>query len=158
MKKITILVIALFAMTITAQAQEIQKLFDKYANDEKFSYVSVGSGLMEFASSFIDGNIDTKTKDLLSKFKGLKVLTLESGAEKKAINSVVDEVTRIIRQDPKGEAVVETREKGEIVSIHMLSDGLLIMTKGLDELTLVFFSGNLSKESILELVSKMKKK
>jgi hypothetical protein len=162
MKKRTILVATLLMMVIAAQAQQIQKIIDKYSSDDRFTYVSVGSGLMDLGMSFlgdaktkVDG-LDFNTKDALSKLKGIRVLTLESEKDEKIMKTVVDDLTKAIREDSKAESLVEVKDKGEITNIFFTSEGLLIVTKDAKELTVVCILGEISKKWIQELVSKNK--
>ncbi|MDR1553331.1 MAG: DUF4252 domain-containing protein [Prevotellaceae bacterium] len=167
MKKITILVVTLLMMAMTAQAQGIEKLINKYSNDEHIHYVSLSADLIQFGLSFIDdkaGEIDHLMREALSKIKGLKVLTLksesesESLAEKKLMESITNELNSILQKDSKAEPVIESREKGNITKIYTTSEGLLIMTKEPGELSVVFISGELSKKAINEIISQTDKK
>lgn len=158
MKKITILAAMLLLMATVAQAQAIQRIFDKYSSDERFSYVSVGSGLMDLGASFMKDNIkiDTDAKEALQKMKGVRVLTLEANGDGKT-KSVIDEFMQAIRADSKSEALVETREKGETTNIFFTSEGLLILTKDEEDLTVVNILGEFSKQWLGDFVSKQKK-
>jgi hypothetical protein len=160
MKKITILVATLLMMAIAAQAQEIQKIIDKYSDDERFTYVSVGSSLIDLGMNFLK---DTKIeglkakKDALSKLKGIRVLNLESNTDEKIMKALVGDLTKAIRADSKAETLVEVKDKGESTNIYFTSEGLLIITKEPNELTVVCILGEISKQWIQELVSKNKK-
>ncbi|MDR0753960.1 MAG: DUF4252 domain-containing protein [Prevotellaceae bacterium] len=158
MKKITILAVTLLMMAITAQAQEIGKLLNRYSNDERFTYVSLNGNLIQFGLSFIDADmdgIDKTLKDELNEIKGIKVLTLESKSaeEKKQIEAIMTELNSAISKDSKAESVIETRKDGEVTKIYTTSEGLLIISKEPEELSVVFFSGKLSAKSIKELIS-----
>jgi len=156
MKKITILVATLLMMTIAAQAQAIQKIIDKYSNDERFTYVSVGSGLIDLGMSFLGDKVEGLGKDALSKMKGIRVLTFESETDEKVMKSVVDELTKVIRADSKAETLVESRSKGETTNIYFTSEGLLIVNKSAKELSVVCILGEISKKWLKELVEKNK--
>ena len=159
MKKITILVATLLMMAIAAQAQGIQKLIDKYSTDDRFTYVSVGSGLIELGMSFLGDKVEGFDKEMLSKFKGVRVLNfeLETKTDEKIMNSLVDDITKALRTDPKAETLVETRDKGEITSIYFTSEGLLIVNKEKDEISVVFILGEVTKKLMQDLVVKLKK-
>ncbi|MDR1198744.1 MAG: DUF4252 domain-containing protein [Prevotellaceae bacterium] len=160
MKKITVLVVALLLTAITTQAQGIEKLLEKYSNDSRFTYVSLGSGVIQLGLSFINNKLDdigNDVKDELSKLKGLKVLTLESETEK-TITSVMDELNGIIKKDSKAELIIETRDKKDITKIYTTSEGLLIASTEPDELSILFFSGNLTKKLIETIASGINKK
>jgi hypothetical protein len=161
MKKTTILAVTLLMMTITAQSQEIEKLLNKYSNDEHFTYVSLSADLIQFGLSFVNVNtddIDKTVKDELLKLKGLKVLTLESKSakEKKQMDDIMTELDNAINKDSKVEPIIEAREKGDITKIYATSEGLLIISKDHEEFSVILFSGELSTKSIKELMSKIK--
>jgi hypothetical protein len=159
MKKITILVATLLMMAVAAQAQELQKIIDKYSDDERFTYVSVGSSLLDLGMSFVkDAKIEgLNAKDALSKLKGIRVLSLESETDEKVMKALVGDLTKAIRADSKAETLVEIKEKGENTNIYFTSEGLLIITKEPKELTVVCILGEISKKWIQELISKNKK-
>ena len=160
MKKITILVAALLMMAISAQAQGIQKVIDKYSTDERFTYVSVGSGLIEFGLSFLgDKKVEGIDKESLSKLKGVRVLSYQwSPTDAKITKSVMNELTKALRADPKTETLLEIRDFGDVTSIHFTSEGLLIINKfEWDDITVVFILGDISKKLMQDLVSKFKK-
>ncbi|MDR3286390.1 MAG: DUF4252 domain-containing protein [Prevotellaceae bacterium] len=157
MKKLTILVVALLTMVITAQAQEIQKLFDKYSNDERFTYVSIGSGVMGLASVFNKGKTEGATKDLISKITGLKILSLEheqgtTETNKKLFKSISDDFNSIITKAAK-ETLVEIRDKGEGMNIYLIDDGIIMFSKDGNELTLIWISGDIKKSDMETLMS-----
>jgi hypothetical protein len=160
MKKVTVLVVTLLMIASAAQAQGIEKLLDRYSTDERFSYTSVGSGLIQFGLNFIynklkDIDIDNVVKDELSKLTGLKILTLESKteAEKKMITSITDELTNVIKKDTKAELILETRDKKDITKIYTTSEGLLIVSTEPEEISIVCFFGKLTKKLIQTIVS-----
>ncbi|MDR1984604.1 MAG: DUF4252 domain-containing protein [Prevotellaceae bacterium] len=145
MKKTTILVAALLMMAITAQAQNIQKVFEKYSTNERFSYTSIGSGPMgvEFGLDFLS-MMDIKTKDA-PKLKGLRVLTLEAAPDDKLMKSVIDDVNEAVKKDKKAETLVESRNKGTETYIYSTSEGLLLVNKKSKELSIVCVFGEFSK-------------
>ncbi|MDR3227583.1 MAG: DUF4252 domain-containing protein [Prevotellaceae bacterium] len=147
MKKLTILVVTLLTMVITAQAQEFQKLFDKYSNDERFSYVSLGAEIIkDFGLNSMLPDFNLKTNQIVN-IKGMKVLTLKSEKDGKLMKSAVDEFANAIKNDSKAKPLVETRENGDITNIHLISEGLIIITKNAKELTIVFIAGELKQST-----------
>jgi len=59
--KRTMLLVAVLFFIAASQAQTLQSLFEKYSEDERFEYVSVGNGMMNMASSM--GGISMKVPD-----------------------------------------------------------------------------------------------
>lgn len=158
MRKITILVATLLMLAIAAQAQQIQKIIDKYSDDERFTYVSIGSGLLDLGMNFLKSSKvkfeveNLNAQDALSKLKGVRVLTLESKKDEKVMKSLVDDLTKAVRADSNAETIVEVKDKGEITNIYLTSEGLLIVTKDAKDLTVVCILGEISKKWIKEHV------
>lgn len=155
MKKMIILIAALLMAFVAGQAQTLQSFFDKYGNDERFQYVSVGKGMMNMASAF--GGMAKNDKDMMSKMKGVKILTLESDAGSGIMQSVVRELDQII---DKGnfETAVEVRDKGQRVNIYYRVIGndnadMLIVTKEKNELNLIWINGKMTKEEMMNSFS-----
>ncbi|MDR0420200.1 MAG: DUF4252 domain-containing protein [Prevotellaceae bacterium] len=163
MKKLTILVVTLLLMAMTAQAQAIEKLLNKYSNNESCSYVSLSADLLQFGLSFVDkksADVDSFIKNELSKITGLKVLTVEKEkeADQKLMDEIMQELNNILKKDSKSEPIIETKDKGEVTKIYLTGEGLILMTKEPDELSIVFISGELSKQAIKDIISKANKK
>jgi len=109
--------------------------------------------------SFLGDNVKVEgmDKEALSKLKGVRVLTLESKTEGKLMKSLLDDLTKALRSDPKAETLVETRDKGNVTSIFFTSEGMLIVTKETNEITIVFILGEITKKWMQEIVAMFKK-
>lgn len=154
MKKIMTLVAVLLFVT-AIQAQTLQSLFDKYGNDERFEYVSVGKGMMNMASAF--GGMVKNDKELISKMNGIKILTLNQSSDSPLMKSVVRDLDQIVEKG-NFETAVEAREKGENVHIYYRVIGnnnadMLIVTKEKDEFNVIWISGKMSKEEMMHTFS-----
>lgn len=155
MKKIMILIAALFVFVAANQAQTLQSLFDKYGRDERFEYVSVGAGMMNMASVF--GGMGKSEKQMMSKMKGIKILTLNQSADTPLMKSVVHDLDQIVEKG-NYETAVEAREKGERVHIYYRVTGsdnaeMLIVAKEHGELSLIWITGKMSKEEMMKSFS-----
>jgi hypothetical protein len=155
MKKILTLVAALFILAATNQAQTLQSLFDKYGNDERFEYVSVGAGMMNLASAF--GGMAKNEKQMTSKMRGIKILTLNQSSNTQLMKSVVHDLDQIVEKG-NFETAVEARDKGERVHIYYRVTGkdnadMLIITKDQSELSLIWITGKMSKEEMMKSFS-----
>jgi len=154
MKKMLTLVV--FTMIVVAtQAQTLQSLFEKYSKDERFTYVTVGSGMMNLASNF--GIKNKNSKLMASKMRSIRILTLENDANSPLMKSVIQDLDKIIEVG-KFETAVEAREKAEMVHIYYRvvekdNADMLIVTKERGELSLVWISGKMSKEEMMNSFS-----
>lgn len=159
MKKIMTLVAALL-MVAASQAQTLQSFFDKYSNDERFEYVSVGKGMMNMGNLFIGGRHAGHAKDnndMASKMKSIKILTLNADAGSVLMKSVISELDEVVE---KGNFItaVETRDKGERVNIYYRFSGkdnadMLIITKEKGEFSLIWMTGKMTKEEMMHTFS-----
>jgi hypothetical protein len=151
MKKTMFLVAAMLFVVATIQAQTIEKLFDKYSDDEQFEYVSIGSGMMNMASAF--GGVGKADKEILSKMKGLKILTLKANAESNKMKALERDLKEMLENE-KFESSLEARDKGERVNIYFKFSGkdktdMLIVTKEKGEFSMIWISGKMSKEEMM---------
>ncbi len=150
MKK-TMLLVAILLMAASSQAQSLQSLFEKYSEDEHFEYVSVGNGMMNMASSM--GGIAKSSKGGKSKMKSTKILTLKASNDSQIMKTFEKELSQILAAG-KFETAVETREKGESVHIYYRISGKdnvdqLIVSKTKTELSLIWNSGKMTKEEMM---------
>jgi len=154
MKKIIFLMLAFFAVT-AANGQTLQKFFDKYADDERFQYVSINNGLMNMAS--VLGGVAKEEKKMMSKMQNMKILTLEGDTESSFVKSVFNELNAIV-ENGNFETVVEVREKGERVNIFYRIVGennadMLIITKEKGEFTCIWIKGKMTREEMMNSIS-----
>jgi hypothetical protein len=155
MKKLITIIAVLLIFTAVNQAQTLQGLFNKYGNDERFEYVSVGKGMMNLASSF--GGIGKNDKEVMSKMRGIKILTLNAHSDSPLMKTVERELNQII-EEGNFETAVEARDKGQRVHIYYRVSGkdnadMLIVTKEKGELSLIWMTGKISKEEMMHSFS-----
>lgn len=156
MKKIMTLV-AVLLMVAASHAQTLQSFFDKYSNDERFEYVSVGKGMMNMGNIFGGRGHARDNNDMASKMKSIKILTLNADASSPLMKSVVSELDQVVEKG-NFETAVETRDKGERVHIYYRFTGkdnadMLIITKEKGEFSLIWMSGKMSKEEMMHTFS-----
>lgn len=152
------LVVSLLIISATTQAQTLQKFFNKYADDERFQYVSISKGIMNMASVF--GGLAKDEKKMMSKMQGLKILTLEDHSDSPIMKTVINELNQIV-DDGNFESAVEVREKGERVNILYRIVGvdnadLLIITKEKGEFSCIWIKGKMTKEEMMNSFSENK--
>jgi hypothetical protein len=155
MKKLMTIVAALFLIAAVNQAQTLQGLFDKYGDDERFEYVSVGKGMMNMATAF--GGKGANDKEMMAKMKGIKILTLQANSESPLMKSVEKELKEIIDAE-NYETAVEARDKGERVHIYYRVSGkdnseMLIVSKEKGELSLIWITGKMTKAEMMRSFS-----
>ena len=156
MKKIMTLV-AVLLVVAASQAQTLQSFFDKYSNDERFEYVSVGKGMMNLGNMFKGKGHTGDNNDIASKLKSIKILTLNADAGSDLMKKVISEFDQVLE---KGNFVtaVETRDKGEKVNIlYRFTDkdnaDMLVVTIEKGEFSLIWMNGKMTKEEMMHTFS-----
>jgi hypothetical protein len=154
MKKIMTLVAALVIVT-AIQAQTLQSLFDKYRNDERFEFVSLGKGMMNMAGAFAGHT--KNNSEMMSKLKSLNILTLNADDNSPLMKSVVNELDKVVEKG-NFETAINTRDKGERVNIYYRFSGkddadMLIVTKEKGEFSVIWLNGKMTKEEMMHTFS-----
>lgn len=155
MKKLFMALAALIIFASAARAQSLDKFFNKFSDDERFGYVSVGSGLMNLASAF--SGVDREAKNMISKMKGVKILTLEEDTNSGLSNSFINELNDIVAKGDF-ETMVEAREKNERTYIYKRIDAknnadMLIITKEPKETTVIWLKGKITPEEMAKIMN-----
>ena len=156
MKRIITLVVTILIFATANQAQTLEKLFDKYADDERFEYVSIGGGMMNMAAAL--GGLEKKDKNMASKMKGLKILTLNANSES-ALWKQFDRDLKLVLKSGEFESAVEARDKGEKVNIYYRfgandKSDMLIISQERGEYSIIWINGKMSKEEMMNSFSK----
>ena len=146
--------VALLLIVVATQAQTLQSLFEKYSEDERFTSVTVGNGMMNLGS--VMGKHNSHNKEMSSKMKSIKILTLEDKSSA-LTKTFMQELDKVI-EEGKFETAIEARDKGERVHIYYRISGkdnadMLIVSKDKSEISLIWISGKMSKEEMLNAFS-----
>jgi hypothetical protein len=154
MKKIMTLVAVLLIVT-AIHAQTLQSLFDKYRNDERFEFVSLGKGMMNMAGAF--GGHTKNNSEMMSKLKSLNILTLNADDASSLMKSVINELDKVVEKG-NFETLINTRDKEERVNIYYRFSGkddadMLIVTKDKGEFSVIWFNGKMTKEEMMHTFS-----
>ena len=149
MKKILILAVLLLTASAGLYAQKTMKaIFDKYADDERFSYVSVGKGAFNMVRSLdVLGDVTKNEKDMIANMTGLKILSLESSPNEAVYSTLLNDVQAATSADTH-ETLVEVREKGERTEIFVAKDKseMIIISKDAEDLSIIWLQGTPQKK------------
>jgi len=117
MKRLFIIIIAiqLIALGVNAQDNVLAPLFDKYADDEAFTKVTITSKMFSLFTEFEPEDPDTKElTEAISKLKGLKILASDS----------VDNARRYFKD---ATSQVRKSKMEELMSVRDGTDDMLFM-------------------------------
>jgi len=145
------------------QANAIDKYFEQYLNDERFTVVFISARLFDMLGDFdVDGlDMDDREAKAVMKvaqdLRGLRILVSEEDVEelyaeaKRKIDTSEYEILMTVR-DKEGQnvefLVKDNADEGKI-------EELLLMVGGGDEFVLMSFIGNLDLEKISNLAREM---
>lgn len=157
MKKLIITIIAmqLIAFAVQAQNSSIASLFDKYADNEAFTKVTVNSKMFNLFTEFEPDDPDTKEMaQAISKLKGLRILAADS-------------ITNASKYYREAKASIQKSNMEELMSIRDGKDDMvfLIQEEGgkISELLMLvggdykFIAMSLFGEIDLKQISKLSK-
>lgn len=156
MKQIFLLFICLVISAASANGQidAIEKYFDKYVEDERFTVVYVSPKMFQMVAKVASEDMDQDAKDVISNLKGLRILTTEENTEafyeeaKKKINTKEYEVLMTVRDEGENVQFL-VKDTGDV--IHEL----LLLVGGSEDFVLMSFVGDIDLAKISKLAANM---
>lgn len=154
MKKIKTLIIVLsLPLVLFAQKNAADKFFEKYADKDGFTTITVNRGLLNFISELDD---DKESKQLLKCIETVKILTTKY--ELNGLNFYEE----IVKNLPKNqyEELITVKDADKQVKILIdekngIIKELLVVTGGGDENALIIIRGNIELNKISDLSSSL---
>jgi hypothetical protein len=150
-KPLLTFVIALFlCLQGFSQNDAIGKFFSQYANDDKFTVVSISPKMFKMMSKIKWDDVDNDTKQVIQQITSLRILTTETNGlqyYKEAIQKLnVAEYEELMTVKSDGANVrFLVKEKNNLVS------ELLMLVGGKDEFVLMSITGNIDLDKISKL-------
>lgn len=155
MKKIvTLLMSVLIPVLALAQNSAIDKVFNKYADMDGFTVVTINKGLLKMVAD-IDQE-DAEARDFLSRINQIKVLATEDDSGVAGVN-LYDEVLKNLDKG-EYEELMTAKSKDEDVLMLAKKSGdileeLIILVGGSKDNALVYISGKMSMKDLSKLSS-----
>jgi CII-binding regulator of phage lambda lysogenization HflD len=151
----SVAVILLIGLTLTAQTDAIESYFQDYQQSEDFKVVYVGPKMFQmFAKTAQNGEADKEFGDIVRDLKGLRILS----SEKKPL-TIYSEANK--RLNSRGyEELMTLKEKGSQVRfITKESNGvieeLLLVVASAEKFTMMSFTGKIDLNKISRLAKKL---
>ena len=154
MKKIKMLIIVLsLPLVLFAQKNAADKFFDKYADKDGFTTITVNRGLLNFVSELDE---DMESRKLLKSIESVKILTTKY--EHSGLN-FYEEIVKNLPED-QYEELITVKNADEQVKILISEENgiiqeLLVITGGDDENALIIIRGNIELNKISDLSSSL---
>ena len=157
MKKLAIIAGLLLAVCTSSFAQSGKSIYNKYSDSKGVSAVYISPSMFKLIGKLpeidvADGevNLTPVVKDL----EGMYMVSIEDSKECKGLREDVEKMVK----SGKYELLMETKDDGETVQIHVINSGeyvtsLVILTVENDETTFIAFDGKIRQEDIERLLA-----
>jgi len=154
-KLLLILLTALATLPLCGQADAIEKYFNRYLEDDRFTVVYISPKMFNMVAKMDIKDMDPDVKEVISELKGLRILTTEVNAlqlYKEALATINTKEYEILMKVRDGEENVHFLAKdngGD--TIHEL----LLLVGGQSDFVLLSFIGNIDLKKISKLANSM---
>ena len=149
-------ILVCFVGSISAQSNAIDKYFEQYKDDARFTMVYISPKMFEMAVKVAEENVEDDVVDMLREIEGLKILTTEVNANefyKEAISKIntkeYEELMTVRDEGQNVQFLVKDQQNGDIVN------ELLLLVGGEDEFVLMSFVGKIHLNKIGKLAKNM---
>jgi hypothetical protein len=157
MKKqaLLVLILSALAMSLHAQTSPVDDLFDRYDGKEGFTSVYISSKMFSLLSR-IDSN-DEEFRNLVTRIKGIRILSIDSAENKGGVNFVSELMPRLRRNGY--EELMTVKEENDNVFFMIREAGgkiaELVMITGGHGSSVVSIRGDLDLKTIASLSDSM---
>ncbi|MBT8190368.1 MAG: DUF4252 domain-containing protein [Saprospiraceae bacterium] len=145
-----------FVGSVSGQKNAIDKYFNQYKDDERFTMVYISPKMFEMAVKVAEENVDEEVVEMLKEIEGLKILTTDTDpnnfykeALKKINTKEYEELMTVRDQGQNVQFLVKDQQNGDIVN------ELLLLVGGDDEFVLMSFVGKINLNKIGKLAKNM---
>lgn len=145
------IIIALFAVgSAFGQDNAIEKYFEQYLDDERFSMVYVSPKMFKMVNTIVEGELEEEITDVIKDLRGLRILKTEIDAKKfyteakSKINTREYEILMTARDEGKKIEFL-TKESNDII------EELLLLVGEKEEFIMMSFIGKIDLKKISKL-------
>lgn len=159
MKKIALLtVIIIVNTTVYGQGTVVTKYFDRYESDETFTKVSVSSKMFSLFTEMEGSTEDEKEfLDLVSKLKGLKVVTSEKVSDPKGLYAeAIKDVEKAGYEELMTVTDAEENVKISIKENEGIIEELILVAGGKEKFAIMSLYGEIDLKQVSKLASMMR--
>jgi predicted nucleic acid-binding Zn-ribbon protein len=157
MKKLAIIAGLLLAICTSTFAQSGKNIYNKYSDSKGASAVYISPSMFKLIGKLPDIDVADGEVNLTPVVKSLEGMYLISIEDSKDCKNLKEDVETMVKAG-KYELLMETKEDGETVRIHVINSGeyitsLVILTSERDETTFISFDGKIRQEDIEKLLA-----
>lgn len=155
-KGILFLSLALF-FSVAVKSQSLDFVFEKYAENNNFRYVSISKGMVNLANFFGKGNAGNN--QMLSQVDLMKVLTLKAYRNSEIARKFFEDVEKSTTSKPRFESLMEARENGVFTRILSRKNkynktDILIISMSDSTQHYIWLNGKISIEELQKMIKK----
>jgi hypothetical protein len=150
------LILFCFVGAMAAQSNAIDKYFNQYKDDDRFTMVYVSPKMIQMAAQIAEESVDAELTEMLQDLKGLKILKTDVNpmafyeeAKKKINTSEFEELMTVRDKGQNVQILVKDQDNGNIVN------ELLLLVGGEDEFVLLSFVGKIQLNKIAKLAKQL---
>ncbi len=157
MKKLAIIAGLLLAICSSSFAQSGKSIYNKYSDNKGVSAVYISPSMFKLIGKLPEIDVADGEVNLTPIVKDLEGMYLISIEDSKDCKNLREDAEKMVKSG-KYELLMETKEDGETVRIHIINSGeyvtsLVILTSEKDETTFIAFDGKIRQEDIEKLLA-----
>ena len=157
MKKIIIIAVILLTAAISAQAQEINSIYNRYSGKEGVSSVYISPAMFNLMKDLPDVHVsagDIDFSGIIKTFKGMYILDIEN---KSLASSLASDIRSAIGSG-KYQLLMEATEEDESMQIYIASQGeivtdLIMLATEKDSVSVIAISAEMTYADLQKLIS-----
>jgi len=161
MKRIAVLVAALFLLTANAWPQDGKGIYNKYSDNEEVSAVYISSSMFKLIGRVPDMNVGDESMNLGPLIKSLNCMYLIDCDDPDVSREIKSDVNKFINKY-KFDMLMEVKDRGETVRIYTTGNEktvtqFILTASEQSAFTFICLDGTMSREELEKVIAKAAK-
>ena len=161
MKRIAVLVAALFLLTANAWSQDGKGIYNKYSDNEEVSAVYISSSMFKLIGRVPDMNVGDGSMNLGPLIKSLNCMYLIDCDDPDVSGEIKSDVNKFINKY-KFDMLMEVKDRGETVRIYTTGNEktvtqFILTASEESAFTFICLDGTMSREELEKVIAKAAK-
>ena len=161
MKRIAVLVAALFLLTANAWSQDGKGIYNKYSDNEEVSAVYISSSMFKLMGRVPDMNVGDESMNLGPLIKSLNCMYLIDCDDPDVSGEIKSDVNKFINKY-KFDMLMEVKDRGETVRIYTTGNEktvtqFILTASEESAFTFICLDGTMSREELEKVIAKAAK-